>query len=241
MSWAVTRSLVSARRTLPSRTVRTCSFSPIVRMFCVAPLKANEDVREATRSEPTALNACTISSVMPSLKYSLSGSALMFRNGSTAIEFAAAGGWTSAAAGSAPVTVVGWISAAMKSPAVGKRSAGRCARAHDRMTGLEQDVLRLDVAMQDVVAVGVVQGIRHLGGDVQRVLERELALAVQAAAQRFPLYVGHHVVQQAVGFPGVVQWQDVWMGEAGGDVDLAQEAIRPQARGQVGAEHLEGD
>src|SRR2546422_1724318 len=87
MSWAVTRSLVSARRTLPSRTVRTCSFSPIVRMFCVAPLKANEDVREATRSEPTALNACTISSVMPSLKYSLSGSALMFRNGSTAIEF----------------------------------------------------------------------------------------------------------------------------------------------------------
>src|SRR5438093_7704520 len=31
------------------------------------------------------------------------------------------------------------------------------------------------------------------------------------------------------------------MGESGGDVDLAQEAIRPQARGQVGAEHLEGD
>ena len=129
MSWAVTRSLVSARRTLPSRTVRTCSFSPIVRMFCVAPLKANEDVREATRSEPTALNACTISSVMPSLKYSFSGSALMFRNGSTAIEFAAAGAWTSAAAGSAPVTVLGWISAAMKSAAVANRSAGAFASA----------------------------------------------------------------------------------------------------------------
>ena len=53
----------------------------------------------------------------------------MLRNGNTAIEFAAAGAWTSAAAGSAPVIVLGWISAAMKSAAVANRSAGAFASA----------------------------------------------------------------------------------------------------------------
>jgi len=77
--------------------------------------------------------------------------------------------------------------------------------AHDRMTGLEQDVLRLDIAMHHVAAVGVVQGIRHLAADAQGVVERDLSLAVQAATQRLPLHVGHHVVQQAVGVAGVVE------------------------------------
>src|SRR2546426_1153757 len=113
--------------------------------------------------------------------------------------------------------------------------------AHHRMTGLKQDVLRLDVAMHDVATMGVAQGVRHLAGDVQRVLERELALADQAPAQRLSFHIRHHVVQQTVGFPGVMQWQDVGMGEPGGDVDLAQEPVLPQGRAEVRAEHFEGD
>ncbi len=48
------------------------------------------------------------------------------------------------------------------------------------MAALEQDVPGLDVAVQHVVLVGKAQGVGHLGGDAQRVLERELFLAVQA-------------------------------------------------------------
>ena len=130
MSWAVTRSVVSARRTLPSRTALTCSLSAIARMSCVAPLNANDEVRDATRSERTALNALMISSVIPSLKYSFSGSALMFRNGSTAIEFAAAGGGrTSGRAGDVTVSGPCLASAATKSAAVANRSAGAFASA----------------------------------------------------------------------------------------------------------------
>ena len=97
--------------------------------------------------------------------------------------------------------------------------AGDAEVAHHRMAGLEKDVLRLDVAMHDVPAVSVGQGVRHLARDAQRLLERELPLADQAIAQRLP-HVRHHVIQETAGLPGVVQWQDVRMGEPGGEVDL---------------------
>ena len=50
------------------------------------PLNENVDARAATLSPGTCVSAVMMSSVMPSLKYSLSGSALMFANGSTATD-----------------------------------------------------------------------------------------------------------------------------------------------------------
>ena len=49
------------------------------------------------------------------------------------------------------------------------------------------------------LAVGVVQRRGHLAGDAERVLERELRLAVQPLAQRLALDVRHDVVEQAAG------------------------------------------
>ena len=86
MSCAVTRSRVPARRTLPARTVATLSFSPTSRTSASLPLKAKAEVRAATRRPSTLLSALISSSVMPSEKYSFSRSALMFTNGSTAID-----------------------------------------------------------------------------------------------------------------------------------------------------------
>ena len=86
MSCAVTRSRPPACRTLPSRTDRTPSFSPIARTSSALSLNANEDVRAATRSASTFVSAWMISSLRPSLRYSLSFSWLRFRNGSTAID-----------------------------------------------------------------------------------------------------------------------------------------------------------
>ena len=65
---------------------RRVSASPIFRISESWPLNANADVRDATRSPSSLARALMISSVMPSAKYSLSLSALMFANGSTAME-----------------------------------------------------------------------------------------------------------------------------------------------------------
>ena len=106
----------------------------MTRMSWPAPLNANEAVREATRNAATRVSALMISSVIPSLKYSFSGSALRLTNGSTAIE--PAGGATGCGAASggavAAVAVRGVASASTSSAAVAKRSAG--ARASARAT-----------------------------------------------------------------------------------------------------------
>ena len=51
---------------------------------------------------------------------------------------------------------------------------------HQRVATLEQDVLRLDVAVDHTVPVGVAQRVRHLARDAQGVVERELLLALRA-------------------------------------------------------------
>ncbi len=49
------------------------------------PFSANADVRDATRSPATRVSASMSSSVMPSLRYSFSGSGLALTNGRTAM------------------------------------------------------------------------------------------------------------------------------------------------------------
>ena len=113
---------------------------------------------------------------------------------------------------------------------------------HQRVATLEQDVLRLDIAMDHPVPVGVAQRVRHLARDAQRVVEGELLLALQPVAQRFPFYEGHDVVEESAGrfrrTPGVVQRQDVRMVQVGGRRDLAQKALGPEGVDQLGTEDL---
>src|SRR3954470_9551580 len=49
---------------------------------------------------------------------------------------------------------------------------------------LEEDVLGLDVAVNDAVPVRVVERAGDLAGDSQRVVDRELPLAIQSRAKR---------------------------------------------------------
>jgi len=91
--------------------------------------------------------------------------------------------------------------------------------------GLEQDVLGLDVAVDDVVLVGVAQGIGHLAGDLERVGKRKLPLPLESVAEGFPLHVGHYVIQEARGRARVVQRQDVRVAQLRRDLDLAQESL----------------
>ena len=120
-------------RTLPSSTVVTPSFSPISRTSVFLPLKAKEDVRDATWTPGTLAIALMISSVMPSLKYSFSGSALMLASGSTAIALRASRVFTESGVLRRP-SLTDPFSAAANSAAVGKRSAG--VRDSARVTAL---------------------------------------------------------------------------------------------------------
>ena len=87
----------------------------------------------------------------------------------------------------------------------------------------------------------VAQRVGDLARDLERVVDRELALAVEALAEGLALDVGHDVVDQAIGLVGVVERQDVGVVQPGGDLDLAQEPGGAHLRGQVGAEHLDRD
>src|SRR5438309_1557859 len=86
MSCATTRTRSRARRTLPSSRVATPSFAAIARSPSWRCLNGITEVREIT-SRARIFDSCAMtSSVIPSAKYSFSGSALRFRNGSTATD-----------------------------------------------------------------------------------------------------------------------------------------------------------
>ena len=54
---------------------------------------------------------------------------------------------------------------------------------HERMPSVQQDVLRLDVAVDHIVCVRVLQRIPDLARDAQRVVDRQLLLTREPVAQ----------------------------------------------------------
>ena len=102
------------------------------------------------------------------------------------------------------------------------------------MAAVQQNVLRLDVAVDDAKRVCVRQRVRDLAGDRDRVLDRQLRLALQSSAERLALHERHHVVKEAVRVAGVEHRQDVRMTQARGDLDLALEALAIHGRRQLG-------
>ena len=110
------------------------------------------------------------------------------------------------------------------------------------MAAEQQDVLGLDVAVDDPALVGVLQRLRRLPDDVERVVDRELLLLVQPVPERFALDEGHDVVQQPAGrLARVVETENVGVLKIGGDADFAEEAVAAKGDGELGPEHLDGD
>src|SRR3989442_10101628 len=87
--------------------------------------------------------------------------------------------------------------------------------------------------MYDVVAVGVAQRARHFSSDPERLVERQLALPLEAFPEGFALGVRHHVVEEALGLAGVVERQDVGMVEPGGGFDFAKKALRAERSSEL--------
>jgi hypothetical protein len=109
------------------------------------------------------------------------------------------------------------------------------------VAAVQQDVLRLDVAVDDAVRVRLAERVGDLARDAQRLVDRKLALAVELVAQRLAGDVRHHVVQQPVGLPRVEEWQDVRVLQPRGGADLGEEPLAAERGTEVGVEHLDGD
>ena len=78
--------------------------------------------------------------------------------------------------------------------------------------------------------VRVLQRLRRLLRDAKRVLQRELPLPAQPVPQAFTFDIRHGEPVAPLGFAGVVDRQDVGVLEAGGELDLALEAVVAEAR-----------
>jgi hypothetical protein len=94
-------------------------------------------------------------------------------------------------------------------PPGGIEGLGDAEVRHQRLAGGQQDVLGLDIAMHDAVAVGVVQRPRHFPGNGDRSVDLELRLPVQPVPEGFGLDVGHHIVEHVARGAGVEQAEDV--------------------------------
>jgi hypothetical protein len=112
---------------------------------------------------------------------------------------------------------------------------GRLAVAGD------EDVLRLDVAVQHLGLVRRRERTRDLHADAQDVGHRQRALARQPVAQRAALEVVHRDVRPAAaGHPGVEDGDDVRMpGEPPGDLALALEPAHRVAVHRLDRQHLQ--
>ncbi len=73
----------------------------------------------------------------------------------------------------------------------------------------DQDVRRFDVAMDQTLGVGGVEGVSHLGDDGERALEAQLAIGLEDASQVAAVHVTHGDVQLPSGLARAVDRDDV--------------------------------
>ncbi len=96
------------------------------------------------------------------------------------------------------------------------------------MISAQQDVFRLDVAVDNAVLVSIGQRIGHFARDPEGIADWELVLPGEPAPQGLALDVRHAEPEQPAGIAGVVDAQYVWVLEASAEPDLAKEAIGSQ-------------
>jgi len=95
------------------------------------------------------------------------------------------------------------------------------------------------VPVDDSLPVGVIEGISHVDGDLDRFFDAELSFAIQLGPECLTLDVGHDVIKERIGLAGVEQRQDVRMLQAGGGSNLLNEPFGAEHRGELGLEHLD--
>ncbi len=112
----------------------------------------------------------------------------------------------------------------------------------DPIRGVEHDVLRLQVAMDDALIVGGLEALGGLAEDPQQSLDRELALLLQDRREVPSVDELHRQELDAVALSEVEDAQHVRVGDAAGELDLALEALEGVGVvGDVRTNQLESD
>ena len=129
---------------------------------------------------------------------------------------------------------------------LGERQAARGAdRArdaevgNDRVVAREEDVLRLDVAVNDALGVGERERVGGVARDLECRFERQPSLPQQPMSERLSLDVGHDVVEQPVDFAGREDRDDVRMAEVRREVHLSNEPLPQETGGYLGIQHFD--
>ena len=125
---------------------------------------------------------------------------------------------------------------------LGARALGEAEVAEVGVPVGEQDVRRLEVAMDQVGAVGVVEGTADLLGDPERIGPGEGSALPDLRLQARTVHVAHCEVQDTVDLVCVVDRDHVRVVERSGELRLAEEArAKVRVAGQGGRDHLECD
>jgi hypothetical protein len=95
--------------------------------------------------------------------------------------------------------------------------------------------------MDDALHVRVRECVRHLLRDRDRVVHRQLLLAIQSIAQRQAVHERHDVVQHAVGGAGIENANDAWMLQRCANLDLAQKPLHAERDRELGEQHFHRD
>ena len=112
----------------------------------------------------------------------------------------------------------------------------------ERVVVVDEHILGLDVAMQDIAGMRVVERIGDFAGDACHLARRHAAGArLDPLAQRVTLDVGRHVVRHAERVAGIEEGEDVRMLELAEVMDLAQEAFACGGVLDIEAERLDRD
>ena len=105
----------------------------------------------------------------------------------------------------------------------------------------DEDVSRLDVAVDDPLGVRRVQSISQLDGEIEHVGHRDWR-ALDAVAQRLALERFHHDERRAVVVPDVEHRADAGVAERAGRAGFEAEALEGGfVAGRFGRQELEGD
>jgi hypothetical protein len=128
----------------------------------------------------------------------------------------------------------------MASPVLVSASPPRSASA----PAGEQDVLRLDVAVDDALRVRPLERAGQLLGDSQRVVHRQVHLAREARAERLALDARHGEPRErrpirAGEHPRVEERHDVRVLEPRREPHLAEESLRAERAGEIGVQNFE--
>src|SRR5437016_3446558 len=104
---------------------------------------------------------------------------------------------------------------------------------NERMVLREEHVLRLDVAMDDAVAVRIIERVRDVAQDVHGLGDGQLSDARQTLSERLALDIRHRVVKKAAGCARAEERHDMRMLQSRGDMDLPNEALRTDLAGEL--------